>query len=352
MYQQNSISAMMGAPKTPEEERMARALRQEQTGGNMLALSGSNTISNLGRGMANQATAGAKQAGTLAQAREQVEARQAEAATQRGFTKDENAITRTATALEDDTQRAFLLERDELKNELKKNYEGLRQLNRLEVDDNKTEASLLIKTRVSELTAKRDAILAEYRATGDERKATYAKELTGYIQEWKSSEARLGETWESEENEKNRKAKRYEFNAKQSLAENTQAFVEKKFAKTFGRDVENDIKAAAQWDKEFGLKGAKFDEFKSQYARTMVFDRDRLDEMTAQFAKTHGLDVDIFGQRVKEFDGTMVFNREKEAAVKERFDQEFGLKGLKFEEFKEQYQRTASLDDDKFNALV
>ena len=71
MYQQNSISAMMGAPKTPEEERMAQALRQEQTGGNMLALSGSNTISNLGQGMSKQATAGAKQMGTLAQAREQ-----------------------------------------------------------------------------------------------------------------------------------------------------------------------------------------------------------------------------------------------------------------------------------------
>tara|TARA_R110000751_G_scaffold212266_3_gene315666 strand:- start:38 stop:1546 length:1509 start_codon:yes stop_codon:yes gene_type:complete len=73
MYQ-DDIMAMMGGPKTLEEQRMADALRSQRTGGDLLGLSTIGQVSQLGQNMSQRATAGAKQMGTLAQAREQAAA--------------------------------------------------------------------------------------------------------------------------------------------------------------------------------------------------------------------------------------------------------------------------------------
>ena len=77
MYQ-DDIMAMMGGPKTLEEQRMADALRSQRTGGDLLGLSTIGQVSQLGQNMSQRATAGAKQAGTLAQARAKMEAQKAE----------------------------------------------------------------------------------------------------------------------------------------------------------------------------------------------------------------------------------------------------------------------------------
>ena len=72
MYQ-DDLMALMGGPKTLEEQRMADALRSQRTGGDLLGLSTIGQVSQLGQNMSQRATAGAKQMGTLAQAREQAD---------------------------------------------------------------------------------------------------------------------------------------------------------------------------------------------------------------------------------------------------------------------------------------
>ena len=67
---QDSITALMGAPTTSDEERMAMSLRNDRTAGNLLGLSTIDQVSNLGTGMTKNTMVAAKQAGALNQARE------------------------------------------------------------------------------------------------------------------------------------------------------------------------------------------------------------------------------------------------------------------------------------------
>ena len=67
---QDSITALMGAPTTSDEERMAMSLRNDRAAGNLLGLSTIDQVSNLGTGMTKNTMVAAKQAGALKQSRE------------------------------------------------------------------------------------------------------------------------------------------------------------------------------------------------------------------------------------------------------------------------------------------
>tara|TARA_R110000751_G_scaffold134476_1_gene236910 strand:+ start:538 stop:1716 length:1179 start_codon:yes stop_codon:yes gene_type:complete len=69
---QDSITALMGAPTTSDEERMAMSLRNDRTAGNLLGLSTIDQVSNLGTGMTKNTMIAAKQAGALKQAKEKM----------------------------------------------------------------------------------------------------------------------------------------------------------------------------------------------------------------------------------------------------------------------------------------
>ena len=88
---QDSITALMGAPTTSDEEKMAMSLRNDRTAGNLLGLSTIEQVSNLGTGMTKNTMAAAKQAGALNQAREKAALDRAQRAETLGATNDYRA---------------------------------------------------------------------------------------------------------------------------------------------------------------------------------------------------------------------------------------------------------------------
>ncbi|MDB4044427.1 hypothetical protein N9470_02980 [Emcibacteraceae bacterium] len=119
---QDSITALMGAPTTSDEERMAMSLRNDRTAGNLLGLSTIDQVSNLGTGMTKNTMVAAKQAGALNQAREKA-----------ALDREQRAETQAAT---NDYRNSMLAQAQARADALEKNR-ALQEQNRLRDDAEK-----------------------------------------------------------------------------------------------------------------------------------------------------------------------------------------------------------------------
>ena len=108
---QDSITALMGAPTTSDEERMAMSLRNDRTAGNLLGLSTIDQVSNLGTGMTKNTMVAAKQAGALNQAREKAALdREQRAETQAATNDYRNSMLAQAQARADALEKNRVLQ--------------------------------------------------------------------------------------------------------------------------------------------------------------------------------------------------------------------------------------------------
>ena len=106
-YMQDDITAMMGGVKTPEEERMAQALRARQQTGDTLALSTIGQASNLGQQIGQRTSEAAGRTGQYKQAGLERDSRASESALTRQHISSEQELSRAGDMLKQNNSQLW-----------------------------------------------------------------------------------------------------------------------------------------------------------------------------------------------------------------------------------------------------